>query len=330
MKSIAIVIKFNWFIVRRIVYMITMRVHEMISNQDQVNISVLACIPDHDIQGILQFVHGMAEYKERYIHTMETFANQGYVCVIHDHRGHGKSVKSREDLGYFYESSGMYAVADTYQVSQWIKKQFPDVPLILLGHSMGSLIARLYCKRYDKQLDGLIVCGSPSKHKMLPIVNKIVKKIKKRKGDRYRSEFIQKLVFGSFEKKYKHKLSKNMWICSDPSTIMQYDKDELCGFLFTVNGFENLFTMLFEVYDKQHWVCEKPDLPILFISGKNDACMLNERKFKEAYGFMKAVGYQNVEHHLFPAMRHEILNEKEKKKVYAYIYHWLQQKNRKK
>lgn len=140
------------------------------------------------VKGILQIVHGMAEHKERYIPFMEFMANNGYACVIHDHRGHGASILSSDDLGYFYDGGYEAMIADAIQIGEWMQQQYPEVPLYLFGHSMGSMVVRSYTKRYDKNLDGLIVCGSPSYNIASGVGIRLSAKAARKYGDHYRSE----------------------------------------------------------------------------------------------------------------------------------------------
>ena len=127
--------------------------------------------PEEGVQrtALLQLSHGMSEYKERYLPFMEFMAEHGVVCVIHDHRGHGKSVKSEQDLGFMYGAGGAGLVEDLFLVTKWAKKEYPDLPFVLMGHSMGSLVVRAYAKEHDQELDALIVCGSPSKNYLRPL-----------------------------------------------------------------------------------------------------------------------------------------------------------------
>lgn len=104
----------------------------------------------------------MVEHQIYYYELMEMLCNKGYVCVINDHRGHGKSIKDEKDMGYFYEEKAEYIVEDMHQITLFVKDKYPNVPVYLFWHSMGSLIVRKYIKKYDKDIDKLIVCGSPS------------------------------------------------------------------------------------------------------------------------------------------------------------------------
>lgn len=288
----------------------------LISEQDQQIISAVKVIPDTPVIGVIQLVHGMAEHKERYLPFMTYLAQHGYVCVMHDHRGHGKSVVSNNDLGYFHDKNGTYLIEDIHTLCQLMKQQYPDVPYFLFGHSMGSLLVRCFCKRYDDEIDALVVCGSPSENKAAKAGKLLVKAMEKVKGEHYRSDLIQHMAFGAHQKAFPKGESENVWLCSDQSVVKAYDEDPLCGFVFTLNGFENLFTIMMEVYDAHGWKMKHKALPIRFIAGGDDPCIVNEAKFKEAAGFMKTLGYENVTARLFEGKRHEILNEDIKEEVY--------------
>lgn len=288
------------------------------SFQDGLTIQATMISADEPI-GVLQLVHGMSEHRQRYFSFMKEMAQNGWCCVIHDHRGHGDSVKSQDDLGYFYDSSGTYIVEDTHQLTYVMKKQYPDLPYVLFGHSMGSLVVRAYIKKYDYELNGLIVCGSPSKNSLLPLGQALILIIQKLKGEHYRSKFVQRLAFSAFSKRFRDSASENAWICSDDRVVKAYDSDERCGFIFTVNGFRSLWNLMANVYDKDDWVLLNPNLPILFIAGRDDPCIVNERKFIQAFSILKKIGYQNIKPKLYPKLRHEILNEKGKEQVYEDI-----------
>lgn len=294
------------------------------SFQDQLLIRATMIKPEGEIRGIIQLVHGMSEYRERYVPFMEFLADAGFLCVIHDHRGHGDSVKTSEDYGYFYERSGTYIVEDTHQLTYLMKKEYPNLPYFLFGHSMGSLVVRAYTKKYDYELDGLIICGSPSKNPAVFAGQLLVLLMMKLKGEHYRSSLIQKMAFGSFNKKFSDAKSENAWICSNEEIVTAYDEDERCGFVFTLNGFENLWRLMRNVYDDEHWLLRNPKLPIFFIAGSEDPCINSEMKFRDAQDFMKRLGYKNIKQKLYPGMRHELLNESDKAIVYKDVLRFIE------
>lgn len=295
------------------------------SKQDDLELSISIVKPEGDIKGIIQISHGMAEHKERYYPFMEYMANFGYISVINDHRGHGKSVKNKEDLGYFYDENAEFIVEDLHQITLYIKDQYPDKELILFGHSMGSMIVRKYIKKYDNDIDKLIICGSPSKNSLAGMALLMVEIQTFIHGGHYRSNLIQNLAFGSYNDNIEKSISPNSWICANEEVVQKYDEDELCGFVFTLNGFKNLFKVMRNIYSNKGWKLQNKELPILFIAGGQDPVIINEEKWIQSQDFLKKKGYKNISRILYDGMRHEILNEKENEKVFKDILKWIQE-----
>lgn len=296
----------------------------LVSTTDGLEIGVLYLAPDSmEPKGTVQLVHGMCEHKERYKPFMEYLAAHGYICVIHDHRGHGESVRNAEDLGYFYEGGAKAMVDDIKMVTDWIKALFPGLPLVLFGHSMGSMAVRSYTKRYDNLLSGLVICGSPSYNPGL-VFGKFLASLNSRLfGRRHRPKLIQNIAFGAFNRNFRHESSHNAWICSDPEIVLAYDNDPLCTFQFTSDGFLNLFRLMQDAYSLKGWTCSNPELPVMFVSGDKDPCLVDTDRFDEAVGKMRKAGYRHVLQILYPGMRHEILNETGKEKVWADVLEFV-------
>lgn len=294
------------------------------SNHDNLDLGVTMIVPEHP-RGLLQIVHGMAEHRRRYYDFMEYCAEQGLAVIIHDHRGHGDSIKAENDLGYFYEDGARGMIDDAHQVTEYFKNQFPGLPLTLLGHSMGSLVVRCCMKTYDADVDGLIVCGSPSKRFGVGAGKLLVRLLQLVQGDRHRSKFVSNTFNNLLAKKYLHEGSVNSWIASDPAVVAAYDADKRNGFTFTLNGYENLFTLSAETYSPKGWQMHHPDLPIFFIAGADDPCIIGPQDFQKAVNFMRTRGYQNVSDKLYPGLRHEILNERGKQEVWNDVVTWIDQ-----
>ncbi len=293
------------------------------SRMDGLELSVLEVIPEGEVRGVMQLVHGMSEYKERYLPFMEYMAKHGFVCVIHDHRGHGKSVKAQEDLGYMYGGGGEALIQDIRRVNSYVRCKYPNRPVILFGHSMGSLAARAFLKRYDRSVKMVIICGSPSKNPALFAGKAIASLQKKFMGGRHISRLIESMSFGPYAARFPKEKSRFAWVCSDPEVVEEYEQSSLCGFTFSADGYLALFDLMEETYSSKDWKCQRPDMPILFISGGDDPCMGNIRGFKHAVDHMRCVGYRKVRGKVYPGMRHEILNEKNKDKVYRDIYAYI-------
>lgn len=278
------------------------------SNCDGNPLSICVAKPEGKPKGVIQISHGMIEYKHRYTKTMDYFTSKGYIVVINDHRGHGYSIKSKEDLGYFYDDKGEYVVEDLHQVTEFIKEQYPDLKITLIGHSMGSLIARKYLKKYDDHIDRLVVCGSPSYNWLVKPAIFGINVIKTFKGDRYRSSFLENLTLNNFNKGFDSN-DKKAWLSSNKETIDSFTTDELLDFNFTLNGYLNLYRLLLHVYSNKRWEVKNKDLKILFISGQDDKALVNKSKWFASQDLLKSVGYHNITCKLYPGFRHEILNE---------------------
>ena len=276
--------------------------------------------PSGKAKGVVQILHGMCEHKERYYDFMKYLASNGYVAVIHDHRGHGKSINEKYVLGYFGNDKDVL-VKDSYLVTKYIKEKYKGLKITLFGHSMGSLVARRYISFYDNEVDKLILCGTPTYNplsKLGIILAKIVGLIK---GDYYRSNLLNNLSLGTYSKKFDN---PNGWISSNPKIIKKYETDERCGFTFTVNGFKVLFNMMDKVYNKKEYIFKNRKLPIFIIGGMDDPVVNGENKFNHLINFLKDIGYKRINGKLYEGLRHELLNEVDKDMVYKDILQFIE------
>lgn len=297
----------------------------LISKHDELKIDVLHYQTTNP-KAVVVISHGMAEHKERYIPFMEYLNRNAYACIIHDHRGHGESAESKDDWGYFNDEDADAIVEDLALVIDSAKNLYPNSKVILFGHSMGSMVVRKYLKSYDAQIDALIVCGSPSYNPMSKMALVLISLMEKFKGKRYRSPLIQKLAFGSYSKGIEGDVEER-WISYNPDNVEAYHKEEKDGFVFTLNGFKNLFTLMQDIYHCTNWKLENPDLPILFIAGEDDPVIISLDKYQEAVDFLRSIGYNDVTSKAYPKMRHEILNELDARTVFNDITEWLKLKH---
>lgn len=283
------------------------------SEKDSLELELCITLPEDAPKAIIQFSHGMAEHKERYLDFMNFLSSKGYICVIHDHRGHGASVKSKDDLGYFYSENINYIVDDLYQVTKFIKEKYPNLKVYLFSHSMGTLVARNYLKKYDGEIEKLVLCGPPTENKFSGFGVFMAKTMRPFYSKNKPNKVLNKMTFKSYNKNLK---LENEWICANPETVKKYNEDELCGNVFTTNGFINLYKLMKNAFTKSGWVMKNPELKIFVIAGKNDPVIQNERKFEQLVKFLNERGYKNTSSKLYENMRHEILNETENSKVY--------------
>ena len=278
-------------------------------------------------RGVIQLVHGSCEHTMRYEQFIAYLISQGYVVYANDHRGHGASVKSADDYGYFGETNGWSKMVDDLKsINDLIHAKHPDLPIVMLGHSMGSFLARHYAIDYGETINGLILTGTAHEPKYQLVAGKIAAKIIKRiKGSRYRSPLIHRLSYGTFNQHIENAKTPSDWICYDESIVKQFCADSSCGFVFTTAGFEDLFTGLLYITNEKNIKKMPYDLPVLLLSGEDDPVGGYGQMVIKAYEVMKDAGLVDINYKLYQKMRHEILNEKEKNIVYEETHQWLEE-----
>lgn len=261
-------------------------------------------------------VHGMVEHRGRYTDLIQFLYDHNIAAVIFDHRGHGESVSTLDDLGYFNDADGIAIIADLKMIIDHVHRWFDHLPLIIIAHSMGTLISRVYCKQYSNSIDALILSGSPSANGLVDVAIGLTKGLLMIHDDHYRSYFMQRLVFGTYAKAFSQDPSTNGWLCSNPQVVAQYDKDPYCNYVFTLDGFLNLFLLLKRTYSKHGLSMVKTTLPTLFLAGAKDPCIVSYDRFQSAVKKWQNFGFTTVESKIYPSDRHEIFNEKDKYQVY--------------
>ena len=286
---------------------------------DGLALSCLYVEPSGEPRGVVQISHGMCEHKERYVPFMEFLVQNGFACVINDHRGHGASVRKAEDLGYMYKKGWLSMVLDTKAVTDWAKEKWPGKPLTLLGHSMGSMVVRSYLKRFDDSIDALIVSGCPSDNPAKGAGKALAAILGTVCGWHFRPSLLQKMSFGAYNKEFVSEGWPSAWVCSDKTVLEAYHKDPLCQYVFTANGFYNLLALMQDCYGAKGWKTANTSLPVSFLSGAQDPCRVSDEALSKAADCVRAAGYGNVSVKLYPDMRHEILNETDRMTVWSDI-----------
>lgn len=288
------------------------------SAYDGLEISVLEVAPVEKPKAVVFLAHGLCGCKERFLPFMEYLAMNGVACVANDHRGHGSSIRNEEDRGYSYQGGAKAVVMDMEVVADYIGKQYRDIPVTLLGHSMGSLAARAFLKQNGGRLDKVVICGSPSPNPMAPIGRAIVNMMNKRDSGKRRPAILQKFTSTSYNRKFKHE-GYQAWTCSDANVRQQFANDPRCNFTLTVDWAKTLMDLFKEAYGKKGWSVSNPEMPIVFMSGEDDPCMISIRSLERAIKQIGDCGYKDVRKVIYPQMRHEILNEIDKQRVWEDI-----------
>ncbi len=294
------------------------------SKQDGLMLSVLCTVPDGECKGVVQLVHGMAEYKERYLPFMEVLAQEGYAAVIHDHRGHGASRRARTDRGYLYGAGAEGLLQDTRLITLYIQSKWPKKPVILFGHSMGSMVARCLLQRRDDPYAALVLSGCPGENAAAPFGILLARLLCLYKHGNYPSALLNAISFGGHAAKFRNEQKAYAWLNSSKEAVEAYEADPECGYLFTPDGFLGLYELMSQTYDTDAYYCGNPNMPILFLSGEDDPCYYTEKKFYRAAADLVQAGYEHVSCKRYPGMRHEILNEPGRDEVYRDILTFLE------
>ncbi len=287
---------------------------KILSSDQKNTLSGVMYIPEGDIRGIFHLVHGMTEYIGRYEPLFESLASAGYLCCGFDNLGHGNTARE-EDLGFIAAKNGWkYLVNDVKLFADSIKTDYPNIPYILMGHSMGSFITRIAVSHYTDIADKYICCGTAGSNPAASVGLLLCNIIKAFCGERAVSPFLENMAFGSYNKRFDGD-TKYEWLTKDREVIKRYAADKLCTFPFTVSAMGDLMTLLKLCNNKQCFNDTKNDLPILIIAGDMDPVGNYGKGVNEVYNNFKAAKNKNVTMFLYENCRHEIHNDTCKEKM---------------
>lgn len=266
-------------------------------------------LPEGSPKGLFHVVHGMTEHIARYDSFMREIAAAGYVCFGYDNLGHGYTVKDESELGYIAEENGdKLLVSDVKLFGAEMKKEYGEtLPYILLGHSMGSFIVRNVASTYPGFPDKLIIMGTGGPNPVSVAGLRIIKSQIWLHGDRAVSPMINKLIFGSYNKKFG-KDDRYNWLSKLKETRDNYRSDWLCTFSFTLSAMKDLVKLQMDCNAKKWFGSVSSNLPILLVSGLDDPVGSYGKGVKTVYDKLKAAG-KKATLKLYKDCRHEILND---------------------
>ena len=229
--------------------------------------------PEGEVRAVLQICHGMVEYIKRYDEFAQFLCEKGFYVVGNDHLGHGKSVQSKSEYGFFEKKYGNACVlGDIHTLRQRTVKKYPETPYFMLGHSMGSSLLRQYIQMYGNGLSGVVLMGVVTDHRRssLLFVKQLCRLMAAVRGWHYRSRMVDELVTGSFNKKFKPSVTRADWITSDKEHLDAYVTDPLCSFMFTVNAYYSMMAGMLGMQKKENISMIPKSLPVLYVSGSED------------------------------------------------------------
>ncbi len=277
------------------------------------------------VKAILQIVHGMLEYVERYEDFANFLANQGFLVVGADHLGHGQTARTDKDLGYFAEKdASTILVRDVHRLKKIIQEENPGIPYFIIGHSMGSFIMRKYLAMYCKGIEGAILIGSGNASPFIISCGiALTNFLKIFYGDRHQSPLVNKIAFGSYLDRIPDAKTSSDWLTRDEAVIKEYRSNPLCTFKFSLNGYRALFRLVKYSHNTANFKNLSKDMPILIASGTEDPVGEYGKYPKEILEQFNSLGLKDVTLKLYEGCRHEILHELNKNEVYDDIFNWL-------
>ena len=279
--------------------------------------------PEGKPRAVLQIVHGITEYVERYDTFANYMADHGYVVVAEDHMGHGQSVNGEGIEGYFH-GGWFSAVEDTYRLLLDTRAEYPDLPYVLLGHSMGSFMARtILCQHPDCGISAAVISGTCWQPAFaMPAIVKVMEAACRVVGETNVSEKLQKLVFGTYNARVEHQRTALDWVSRDTKVVdnhpMMQGRQPKAGLL------RDMMVGINYIEQKENLANMRKDLPVFFVAGGDDPVGSYGKGIRSCADAFRQAGMTDVSVRIYPLCRHEILNEINKKEIFEDILQWIE------
>lgn len=273
--------------------------------------------------GVLQIFHGMAEHAGRYADFAQYLNTQGFTVYACDMRGHGRTGELNGDSCHMGKGGFIGSVEDQALLMNLIKEKHPGVPLTILGHSFGSFLAQEFIKHHGGEIAGLILSGSSYMKGADISAGYVLAKLSMLIGSRRPNKLLDKLSFGSYNKRIQKPSSKFSWLSRDENQVKKYEESHFCGNVMSAGFFESFFTGLMNLYKNMEGIPGR--LPVYIISGAEDPVGKYGLGTKRLYDEYKRLGLSNLRIKIYEGARHEILNEIDRKEVYLDILNWLRE-----
>ncbi len=280
--------------------------------------------PEGQPKAVLQILHGIAERVERYDEFAEFLAFHGYLVVAEDHMGHGGSIGTEGVRGYFH-GGWFAAVEDSYRLMRDTMEEYPGVPYVLFGHSMGSFMARTILAKYpDSGIAAAVICGTGWQPTFaMPAMIKLLEGMCRSGGEETPNEKLDAMIFGGYNKRIPNARTPKDWLTRDEKIVDAYVADPLCGFVASTGLLRDMMVGIHYIQQPKNLAKMKSYLPVLFIAGQEDPVGSYGKGVKQARDAFRKAGMTRVDLKLYPDCRHEILNELNRQEVFGDLLHWL-------
>lgn len=289
-------------------------------------VQVYQWTPDGEVRGLIHVLHGLAEHAGRYERLAESLTARGLAVVAHDHRGHGLTAPTEDDLGVFADEDGWRVVVDdAAAVTRWAKEAFPGVPTAMFGHSMGSSIGLAYLGWHPGLVDAAVLSGPVGKAPPLRHVGMMVAKVESAlMGERRKSWLLDKMSFGDFNKPFRPNRTAFDWLSRDPLEVDKYVADPHCGFLVSTSMWKDILGGIGTYMDPAHMSRFDKDLPIFVFAGEEDPVGGQGQAVRAYLGMLEDAGIRRLDQRFYAGARHECLNETNRDEVMRDVGTWLE------
>ena len=283
------------------------------------------CFPVDEPRAVVQITHGMAEHTGHYVEMISRLNAAGIAVYSNDHLGHGKTAEDGGEYGVFGKRGAReFVLRDLRFVTRKAKSEHPDLPFILLGHSMGSFLVRVYASRWGNDFDGLVILGTGGPNPVLPVAKTLAALSSWLLGANHKAKFIEKLAFGSYNSRYEKGVPGDAWISRDREWLDRFKDDPATLFTFSAGAFRELFSILGECNAKKCAKATPKDLPIFLASGDMDPVGGWGKGVTKVAKAIEGTGHEKLTFRLYSGFRHELHNEIGRDEFYRDLLAWLE------
>jgi alpha-beta hydrolase superfamily lysophospholipase len=289
---------------------------------DGARLFVYRWLPEGPPKAVVQIVHGWAEHAARYARLADALCREGYGVYAEDHRGHGRTARTPAELGYFADRDGWNrVVGDLWQLHQRIRSDHPQMPVVILGHSLGAFLAQQFISEHGESIVAAVLSGTNGKPPAVARVGKLIALCERlRLGRHGKSRLLQSMFFGAFNKPFEPARTAFDWLSRDTAEVDKYVADPLCGFDSQVQLFLDILDGVSEISKPARQAQIPKSLPIYIFRGSRDPVGGNIRQLLTAFS---AAGLLAVTYKEYPDARHETLNEINRDEVTKDLIAWL-------
>jgi alpha-beta hydrolase superfamily lysophospholipase len=300
------------------------------TSQDGESIYAIKWRPEqtHQLKGVVQIVHGMAEHVGRYERFAEALCEAGFIVVGNDHRGHGRTTRNRENPIFFHEENGWQKVIeDIRQLNQIVSEENFNLPIFLFGHSMGSFLTKGYIQTYGAGLSGVILSGTGYMSKWTsPLPIWLARRDVRKYGEKQISQTLAPIISKLYNRSFQPIRTESDWLTRDPKEVDKFKEDPLSGTPLSAGFYRDMMEGMAQMDDPNRVAQIPKYLPILLIGGDKDPVGSFGKAMKKTKKVYEKQEMQDVEMKLYEGARHELLNETIRDQVTEDLIEWLKAK----